>query len=54
VLDINMPILLLPLRWLIIKSFDKENLRTIAAVKKYIEAHPAGLPDEPPASEDAS
>jgi hypothetical protein len=43
-LDITMPILLLPLRGLIIKSFDAENVRTIAAVKKYAEAHPDGIP----------
>ena len=39
-----MPILLFPLRQLILKSFDKENVRTIAAVKKYAEAHPDGIP----------
>jgi hypothetical protein len=50
VLDITMPIFSIPLRWLIIRSFDKENVRTIAAVKKYAEAHPAGIPDIPPAS----
>ncbi|HEX3835018.1 MAG TPA: SRPBCC family protein, partial [Solirubrobacteraceae bacterium] len=33
VLDITMPLLLLPLRPLILKSFDTENVRTIAAVK---------------------
>jgi hypothetical protein len=38
-----MPILLLPLRHLIVKSFDTENLRTIAAVKKYAEAHPSAI-----------
>jgi hypothetical protein len=50
VLDITMPILLLPLRQLILKSFDTENLRTIAAVKKYAEAHSDGIPGLQPAS----
>jgi hypothetical protein len=35
---------------LIIKSFDDENVRTIAAVKKYAEAHPDGVPGTEPAS----
>jgi len=39
VLDITMPILLRPLRRLIIRSFDEENVRTMAAVKQYAEAH---------------
>jgi hypothetical protein len=39
VLDISMPAIARPLRRLIISSFDKENLRTMAAVKKYAEAH---------------
>jgi len=39
VLEIAMPIMVRPLRPLIITSFDKENLRTLAAVKKYAEAH---------------
>jgi hypothetical protein len=37
VLDVAMPIVLRPLRRAIISSFDKENLRTMAAVKKYAE-----------------
>ena len=37
-----MPMLLRPLRGLIIKSFDDENVRTMAAVKSYAEAHPDG------------
>jgi hypothetical protein len=41
-LDITMPVLLRPLRRLIISPFDRENVRTIAAVKKYAEAHPGG------------
>ena len=39
-LDISMPFALRPLRRLLTSSFDKENLRTIAAVKAYAEAHP--------------
>jgi len=39
VLDISMPAIFRPLRRLIISSFDKENLRTMAAVKEYAEAH---------------
>jgi hypothetical protein len=42
VLDISMPSLFRPLRRLILSSFDKENLRTMAAVKKYAEAHAGG------------
>jgi Polyketide cyclase / dehydrase and lipid transport len=45
VLDITMPILVRPLRPLIIRSFDKENVRTMTAVKRYAEAHPTGIPD---------
>ena len=37
VLDIRMPMLFRPLRPLIISSFDRENVRTLAAVKKYAE-----------------
>jgi hypothetical protein len=40
VLDFTMPLLFRPLRWLIIRSFDQENVRTMAAVKAYAEAHP--------------
>jgi hypothetical protein len=43
VLDIKMPIVLRPLRSLIVRSFDKENVRTMAAVKAYAEAHPDGV-----------
>jgi hypothetical protein len=50
VLDITMPILFRPLRPLIIKSFDEENVRTMAAVKQYAEAHPDGNPGTQPAS----
>ena len=44
VLDITMPIIIRPLRRLILSSFDKENLRTMAAVKKYAEAHTGDSP----------
>ena len=39
VLDISIPTILRPLRGLILSRFDKENLRTMAAVKAYAEAH---------------
>jgi hypothetical protein len=45
VLDITMPIVLRPLRRLIVKSFDQENVRTMAAVKTYAEAHSGGISD---------
>jgi hypothetical protein len=44
VLDIAMPPALRPLRRLITASFDKENVRTMAAVRQYAEAHSAGPP----------
>jgi Polyketide cyclase / dehydrase and lipid transport len=37
VLDISMPVVFRPLRPLIVKSFDKENVRTLAALKTYAE-----------------
>jgi hypothetical protein len=40
VLDITMPIRFRPLRGLIVRSFNDENVRTMAAVKNYAEAHP--------------
>ena len=46
VLDIVMPAILRPLRRLITQSFDKENIRTMDAVKKYAEAHPQGVPKQ--------
>jgi hypothetical protein len=46
VLDISMPAITRPLRRLIISSFDKENLRTMAAVKKYAEAHAGDAHDD--------
>lgn len=39
VLDFTMPILFRPLRPIVISSFDKENLRTMDAVKIYAESH---------------
>jgi hypothetical protein len=50
VLDITMPVLLRPLRPLIIRSFDKENIRTLAAVKQYAESHPDGTHGTKPVS----
>ncbi len=44
VLDISMPAVTRPLRRLIVSGFDQENLRTMAAVKKYAEANPGGAP----------
>jgi hypothetical protein len=44
VLDITMPGIFRPLRRLITESFDKENVRTMDAVKSYAEAHPEGIP----------
>jgi hypothetical protein len=41
VLDIRMPLVLRPLRPLITASFDKENARTMAALKSHAEAQPA-------------
>jgi hypothetical protein len=43
VLDFKMPLLLRPLRGLVVRSFDKENIRTMDAVKKYAEAHSEGV-----------
>jgi uncharacterized protein YndB with AHSA1/START domain len=39
ILDIRMPVALRPLRPLITSRFDKENRRTLTAVKNYAEAH---------------
>lgn len=47
VLDIAMPTIFRPLRRLIIKSFDEENVRTLDAVKRYAEAHPDGSSMQP-------
>ncbi|MGD0702322.1 MAG: SRPBCC family protein [Trebonia sp.] len=38
VLDVTMPIVFRPLRPLVTASFDKENVRTMAALKEYAEA----------------
>jgi hypothetical protein len=45
VLDITMPGILRPLRRLLIERFEKENARTMDALRKYAEAHPAGVPE---------
>jgi hypothetical protein len=50
VLDIAMPILFRPLRPLIIRPFDAENARIMAAAKEYAEAHPDGISDPRQAS----
>lgn len=50
VLDITIPILFLPLRGLIIRSFDKENIRTMAAVKNFAEADPDAVATDQPAT----
>jgi hypothetical protein len=44
VLDIAMPGILRPLRPLITGAFEKENVRTMEAVKTYAEAHPERIP----------
>ena len=50
VLDITIPMLFLPLRGLIIRTFDKENVRTMEALKTYAEAHPNASPGALPAT----
>jgi uncharacterized protein YndB with AHSA1/START domain len=40
VLDVTMPIVFRPIRRTITSAFDKENVRTMTAVKQYAEAHP--------------
>jgi Polyketide cyclase / dehydrase and lipid transport len=47
VLDISMPAVFRPLRGLITSSFDKENRRTMAAVKKHAEADAGEAPGGP-------
>ncbi|HEV2373844.1 MAG TPA: SRPBCC family protein [Streptosporangiaceae bacterium] len=42
VLDFKMPFFLRPLRRVAVARFDKENLRIMAALKEYAEAHPNG------------
>jgi hypothetical protein len=44
VLDVAMPFVVRPLRGLMTSAFDKENVRTMAAVKQYAEAHPQTNP----------
>jgi hypothetical protein len=39
VLDVTMPFVFLPLRPAVTASFNKENVRTMAALKQYAEAH---------------
>ncbi|MEN4478349.1 SRPBCC family protein [Mycolicibacterium cosmeticum] len=48
VLDVDMPLLLRPLRRLITSSFDKENVRTMAAVVEYAATHPTSPVDSTP------
>ena len=40
VLDFTMPAVVRPLRRLIIKAFDQENVRTMAALQRYAEERP--------------
>jgi hypothetical protein len=48
VLDFRMPIAFRPLRPVVTAKFDKENLRTMAAVRKYAEARAGdGVPGPP-------
>jgi uncharacterized protein YndB with AHSA1/START domain len=51
VLDIAMPAAVRPLRRAITAAFDKENVRTLAALKQYAEAHRADDPAQHPAAE---
>ena len=44
VLDVSMPLILRPLRRAITRSFDRENVRTMAALKTYAEAAAAIKP----------
>jgi hypothetical protein len=45
ILDFNIPVVFRPLRPVITSKFDKENLRTMAAVTQYAEAHASeGVP----------
>jgi hypothetical protein len=48
ILDIRIPFLLSPLRGLIIRSFDKENVRTMDALKKYADTQSAEFRPPPP------
>jgi uncharacterized protein YndB with AHSA1/START domain len=51
ILDFRMPIAFRPLRPVITAQFDKENLRTMAAVKQYAEAHASDRVASPPADQ---
>jgi hypothetical protein len=44
-LDVKMPFLFLPLRRAITTKFDKENVRTMAAVKRYAETVNSNSPE---------
>jgi hypothetical protein len=54
ILDIAIPAIARPLRGLIVRSFDNETLRTVAAVKTYAEAHANDAPTAEPAQEPGS
>jgi uncharacterized protein YndB with AHSA1/START domain len=45
VLDFTMPSLLRPLRRVVTTRFDEENVRMLAALKQYAEAHPVAATD---------
>jgi uncharacterized protein YndB with AHSA1/START domain len=45
VLDFTMPLLLRPLRRVVTTRFDEENVRTLAALKRYAEARPVAATD---------
>jgi Polyketide cyclase / dehydrase and lipid transport len=51
-LDITMPLLFRPLRRAITTKFERENVRTMAAVKDYAEAHPVEHGAAPDRSEE--
>jgi hypothetical protein len=48
ILDFSMPVAFRPLRPAITAKFDKENLRTMAAIKQYAEAHASDGVASPP------
>jgi hypothetical protein len=59
VLDVTMPIVLRPLRAVMVSSFDKENVRTLAALRAYAEAGlgaagPPPVPEQPDQASSAS
>jgi hypothetical protein len=54
VLDVSMPFLLRPLRRAITNRFDRENVRTMGALKAYAEAHQAAAPITPDPSRDVA